>query len=108
MRNNKTDVLKLLLESSTSKYQFKIEIMFRKAIAYTLKNDDFLLNCTPLVNLYSCDAEPIHISGTQYEYPVVPEFSLLLKSMLPFITSAYFATMLSPRPVPCRFVVKNG
>src|SRR4051794_16552643 len=35
----------------------------------------------------------------------VPWFTLLLKSILPFISPAYLATILSPRPVPGIFPV---
>lgn len=35
--------------------------------------DSFRLNCTPVVNLFSQNAEPIRLSPEVYEYPVVPD-----------------------------------
>jgi len=39
----------------------------------TVNRSNFRLNCTPIVNLFSQQAEPIRISQEQHQYPVVPD-----------------------------------
>ncbi len=38
-----------------------------------ISKSTFLLGCTPIVNLFEQKAEPIIVSNTQYEYPVIPD-----------------------------------
>ena len=40
-----------------------------------VNKNTFRLGCTPIVNLFSQTAEPILVSQTRYEYPVVPDVS---------------------------------
>jgi type VI secretion system protein ImpG len=40
-------------------------------LGVTPKN--FRLNCSPVINLFSHSAEPIHLDQTRHEYPVVPD-----------------------------------
>ncbi len=36
----------------------------------SLSADNFVLGCTPLVNLFTCNANPIEINSSQTEYPI--------------------------------------
>lgn len=38
-----------------------------------ISKSTFLLGCTPIVNLFEQKAEPLTVSHTQYEYPIVPD-----------------------------------
>ncbi len=42
-------------------------------LAQNLNASHFKLNCTPVVNLFRQQAEPIKLTHTQHEYPVVPD-----------------------------------
>ncbi|WP_445619169.1 type VI secretion system baseplate subunit TssF [Kushneria sp. Sum13] len=39
----------------------------------TLGRHNFRLGCTPIVNLFSQQAEPVRLTHTRHEYPVVPD-----------------------------------
>ncbi|MCE3027490.1 type VI secretion system baseplate subunit TssF [Salinicola sp. DM10] len=42
-------------------------------LAQTLGRHNFRLGCTPVVNLFAQQAEPIKLTHTRHEYPVVPD-----------------------------------
>jgi type VI secretion system protein ImpG len=46
---------------------------FATDLQNNLSADTFRLGCTPMVNLYRQRAEPIQLSGTEWEYRVVPD-----------------------------------
>lgn len=61
--------------------QIQIHFLFRDyeqqetlaRLAQTLERHNFRLGCTPVVNLFSQQAEPIKLSHTRHEYPVIPD-----------------------------------
>lgn len=42
---------------------------------YPLADDDFLLNCLPVVNLFHSTSEPLRVQGEKVFYPIVAEHS---------------------------------
>lgn len=44
---------------------------FEVTLATQVSRDSFSLNCTPVVNLFSQQADPVRIDHTQLEYPVI-------------------------------------
>jgi len=54
--------------------EFTIRFSFNKTLASGVKidNDSFQLYCTPIVNLFEHDADPIDLTGKKSEYRVVP------------------------------------
>ncbi len=45
-------------------------------LAQNLGRHNFKLGCTPIINLFKQQAEPIKLSHTQHEYPVTPDVRL--------------------------------
>lgn len=45
-------------------------------LTQTLGRNNFKLNCTPIINLFRQQAEPIKLTHTQHEYPVIPDTRL--------------------------------
>ncbi|MBA1245054.1 type VI secretion system baseplate subunit TssF [Pseudomonas japonica] len=45
-------------------------------LAQNLGRNNFKLNCTPIINLFRQQAEPIKLTHTQHEYPVKPDVRL--------------------------------
>lgn len=66
-----------------SRFQGAVEIVFRIAafglperlsrLEQTVSADTFRLNCTPIVNLFRQQAEPIRLTQERHEYPLVPD-----------------------------------
>ena len=46
----------------------------------TVSAETFQLGCTPIVNLYTQRAEPIQLTHTDFEYQVVPDRRLPLRT----------------------------
>jgi len=42
-------------------------------VDFTIDKDNFMLGCTPLINLFTRNAEPIQLTGKTYEYPVIAD-----------------------------------
>jgi len=42
-------------------------------LEHNINANHFLLGCTPVINLFSHDADPIKLDHTQHEYPVIPD-----------------------------------
>ncbi|MBV9928141.1 MAG: type VI secretion system baseplate subunit TssF [Acidobacteria bacterium] len=56
--------------------RFEIALFLRNVSrihSSSVKADTFQLGCTPIVNLFSKDAEPIQLNHQQHEYRVVPD-----------------------------------
>lgn len=53
---------------------FSIQLHFSKTLPadVRVKKEDFLLYCTPIINLFEHDADPIALSGRQSEYRISP------------------------------------
>jgi len=45
-------------------------------LSQNIGRNNFKLNCTPIINLFRQQAEPIQLSHTRHEYPVHPEMRL--------------------------------
>ncbi|HWB00723.1 MAG TPA: type VI secretion system baseplate subunit TssF, partial [Pirellulales bacterium] len=43
------------------------------ALETRVKNDTFRLGCTPIVNLFTQDCDPIHVTHTKHRYHVIPD-----------------------------------
>ncbi|ALC17972.1 type VI secretion system protein TssF [Desulfuromonas soudanensis] len=54
---------------------FEVEIRLKGVLdkELKLKKENFLLHCTPAVNLFSATSEPIHLTHLRSEYPVVAD-----------------------------------
>lgn len=54
--------------------RFTVDVRFDRALAPSLRpsKDDFRLYCTPIVNLFPNDGDPIKLDGTQSEYRLRP------------------------------------
>jgi len=71
---NNLDVLKSLSEELLDRsHSFSIKINFTKKlqITKTISKTNFLLYCTPIINLFEADAQPIK-KGLEEEYEVIP------------------------------------
>lgn len=45
-------------------------------LSQNVGRNNFKLNCTPIINLFRQQAEPIKLTHTQHEYPVIPDTRL--------------------------------
>lgn len=45
-------------------------------LTQNIGRNNFKLNCTPIINLFRQQAEPIKLTHTQHEYPVIPDTRL--------------------------------
>lgn len=45
-------------------------------LTQNIGRNNFKLNCTPIINLFRQQAEPIKLTHTQHEYPVTPDTRL--------------------------------
>ncbi len=56
------------------KGRFTIQMVFNQPLPSSVRvnNDSFILYATPIVNLFSHDADPIDLTGKKVEYPLVP------------------------------------
>lgn len=54
--------------------RFKINLTFAQTLPSSVRvvNDSFILYATPIVNLFSHDADPIDLTGKRTEYPLLP------------------------------------
>ncbi|WP_163003820.1 type VI secretion system baseplate subunit TssF, partial [Pseudomonas viridiflava] len=46
-------------------------------LTQNIGRNNFKLNCTPIINLFRQQAEPIKLTHTQHEYAVTPDVRLL-------------------------------
>lgn len=54
--------------------QFTLRFCFDRTLPADtrVRNDSFCLYCTPVINLFSHDAQPVDLTGRRSEYPLVP------------------------------------
>ncbi|MCA2015832.1 type VI secretion system baseplate subunit TssF [Vibrio tritonius] len=54
--------------------EFTLKIYFSKTLPtdVRVRNDNFQLYCTPIINLFEHDADPIDLNGKKTEYRVIP------------------------------------
>ncbi len=66
--------LNCVAEHSTSSKEFNLVIVFSKTLPSSVRitDDSFRLYCTPVVNLFDFDAEPIDLTGRKSEYRISP------------------------------------
>ncbi len=57
--------------------EFRVEIILKSSApsGLRLSKDNFRLYCTPIVNLFTRDSEPIRLTRLKTEYPVVVDFA---------------------------------
>jgi len=54
-------------------YMSQAEREVERQLELNVKADTFLQGCTPIINLFEQTAEPLEITQTKHEYPIVPD-----------------------------------
>jgi len=74
---NGLDAVSRFIDSESGVNEFEIEFKFNRRLDefVRINNDSLLLNCTPITNLFSKDADPIRLNREKTEYNVRPSSS---------------------------------
>lgn len=81
----------------------------RPEMPLSVQADDIRLGCTPLINLFSLDSEPLRVTGKQSEYRLVPDVHRERTSEIYNIESVFgIGDNLQPQEIPAYYSVRNA